>query len=398
MLERLPLTRAGLTLTFVGVVTYVLGWRFGWVEFMVLAAACLAALVVALPFVIGRLRLDVTRALDPQRVTVGDPAVAILTVTNPSKSAVGFRAIDDRVAILRGPNRDIAKQGETVELEVTGLKPGESREAMHRLPTSTRGVVSVGPAIVAKADPLGLMRREVRQAEPDTLWVHPKIVSVSPVPVGFAKDLEGPTSDTSPAGDVAFHTLREYQVGDDHRHIHWLSSARAGSLMVRHYVDNRRPHLTVVLDNRADAMSPEQFEVAVSIASTLTINAQLAQQPISLWTGEEAVLGQTVGGSTEDVLDQMALVTQVSGEPLLAQGVRSLQHEPGTSAIALITGGRGASEHLAAVQQLKRSANVIVCRVWPEDDVRASVLPGAVALDVDSLERFQVAWNQGVGG
>ena len=397
MLERLPLTRAGITLTLFGLLTYVLGWRFGWVEFMVLAAACLIALVVALPFVLGRLRLDVTRELDPKRVTVGDPAVAVLTVTNPSKTPVGHRVIEDRVAILRGPDREITEAGETVSVEITGLKAGESREAMHRLPTSTRGIVSVGPAIVAKADPLGLMRREVRQAEPDSLWVHPRVVSVSPVPVGFAKDLEGPTSDTSPAGDVAFHTLREYQVGDDHRHIHWLSSARAGSLMVRHYVDNRRPHLAVVLDDRSAAMAPEQFEVAVSIATTLTINSQLAQQPIALWTGSNAVLGQAVGGSTEDVLDQMALVTQAAGVPLQEQAARALSQERGTSAITLVTGGLSARDLLPTVQQLSRSANVIVVRVWSAGDIKASILPGATVLDVDSLDRFQVSWNHGIG-
>lgn len=398
MLERLPLTRAGLTLTVFGVSTYVVGWRFGWIEFMVLAAACLLALALAVPFVLGRLRLDVTRELDPKRVTVGDPAVAILTVVNPSKVPVGFRVIDDRVAILRGPQRDVVEAGETVALEVTGLKPGESREAMHRLPTSARGIVSVGPAIVAKADPLGLMRREVRQAEPNSLWVHPRVVSVNPVPVGFAKDLEGPTSDTSPAGDVAFHTLREYQVGDDHRHIHWLSSARAGSLMVRHYVDNRRPHLTVVLDTRTAAMSAAQFEVAVSVAATLTVNSQLAQQPIALWAGMQALLGHSIGGNTEDVLDQMSLATQQPSESLLEQGTAALNHERGTSAITLVTGGLKAEELLPAVQQLSRSANVIVVRVWPEDEIRASILPGATVLDVDSLDRFQVAWNHGIGG
>ena len=70
-----------------------------------------------------------------------------------------------------------------------------------------------------------------------------------PLPVGFAKDLEGPTSDASPAGDIAFHALRPYQLGDDHRHIHWMSTARTGTLMVRHYVDNRRPTLAVLLDD-----------------------------------------------------------------------------------------------------------------------------------------------------
>ena len=112
---------------------------------------------------------------------------------------------------------------------------------MYPLPTARRGVVDVGPALIVKTDLLGLMRREIAQTDVDRLWVHPRVAALGPLPVGFAKDLEGPTSDASPAGDVAFHALREYELGDDHRHIHWMSSARTGTLMVRHYVDNRRP-------------------------------------------------------------------------------------------------------------------------------------------------------------
>ena len=119
---------------------------------------------------------------------------------------------------------------------------------MYPLPTARRGVVQVGPALIVKTDLLHLMRREIEQTGVQTLWVHPRVAALAPLPVGFAKDLEGPTSDASPAGDVAFHALREYELGDDHRHIHWMSTARTGTLMVRHYVDNRRPSITAVVD------------------------------------------------------------------------------------------------------------------------------------------------------
>ena len=51
---------------------------------MVLAAGCLIVLAVAVPFVVGRLALDVERTLEPERVTVGDRAVAVMRVTNPA--------------------------------------------------------------------------------------------------------------------------------------------------------------------------------------------------------------------------------------------------------------------------------------------------------------------------
>ena len=273
------LTRSGLTIVALAVSSYLAGWQLGWSELMVFAAACLLAVLMALGFVLGRHRLDVTRTLTHDRVTVGDEAMATLEVTNAGRAPVGPRQLEDRSTFQ--PTR----------VDLNGLAAGTSKTIEYRLPTMRRGVIDIGPAVVAKADPLGLMRRQVEQAGVDQLWVQPRIVSIQPVPVGYAKDLEGPTSDTSPAGDVSFHTLREYSIGDDHRHVHWLSTARTGSLMVRHYVDNRRPHLTVVLDT-GEGYGGSQIGVGAANAEDAALfdGSSLASRLRHRWRSTRSVL------------------------------------------------------------------------------------------------------------
>ena len=62
------LTRSGIAALGIGVVAYVVGWQLGWVELMVVAASCLLALLLAVPFVLQRSRLELHRTVAPQRV------------------------------------------------------------------------------------------------------------------------------------------------------------------------------------------------------------------------------------------------------------------------------------------------------------------------------------------
>ena len=51
-----PFTITGAIVALLGVVCYVVGWQLGWIELMVVAAGCLVALLIAVAFVVGRLR------------------------------------------------------------------------------------------------------------------------------------------------------------------------------------------------------------------------------------------------------------------------------------------------------------------------------------------------------
>lgn len=375
------MTTTGAVVLAVGVLGYLGGWLLGWLELMVVAAGCLLALTLAVPFVVGRLRLDVDRRLAPDRVSVGEPAIAELTVTNDGGRPVGPRIVEDKVG------------DRPIRIELPGLAAGGRTQALYDLPTGRRGRFVIGPAVVAKADPLGLLRREVTQTAASNLWVHPVYAHLPALPVGFAKDLEGPTSDTSPAGDVSFHTLREYQVGDDYRHIHWLSTARAGVTMVRHYVDNRRPQLAVLLDDRAEVFDGQGFEVAVSIAASLGVSAALHRQPVSISLGPRGLVAGREAG-TERVLETLTLVEPGDGHPTHEAASQILRREPGTSALVLLTGALPGQELLRTVRVVRRSCRVVVVRVRDAGPPPQDVIPGAALLDVDGLGTFQDAWQR----
>ena len=125
----------------------------------------------------------------------------------------------------------------------------------------------------AAADPLGLYRRSTVMGT----------AGRAPGPAtdggargrsrsGTTQDLDGAPSDQVSMSDLAFHAMREYVRGDDLRHVHWRSSARAGQLHVRQYHDSRRSRALVLLDDDAAAYpGPDAFELAVSLAASVLV-------------------------------------------------------------------------------------------------------------------------------
>jgi uncharacterized protein (DUF58 family) len=105
---------------------------------------------------------------------------------------------------------------------------------------------------------------------------------------GFIRDLEGaPTKDLT-TSDVAFHSLREYVPGDERRNIHWKSTAKTGSYMVRQYEETRRSHLMVALSLAAgDYASDDEFELAVSVAGSLGVRAIHDSRTVSVVASEK---------------------------------------------------------------------------------------------------------------
>ncbi len=243
-------------------IVLVLGYVLGWVEFVAVGWAIIALALVAVIYLIGRPRITIELDLPHHRVVAGQPAVLSVIARNPR----GQRSLPTSVEVP-------VAQG-LVELAIPGLRG--SAEYAHEvpLPTSRRGVIPLGPVRTVRADPVGLVRRELVWSDQETLIVHPVTIAAPSTSTGLIHDLEGVTTRDLSSNDLAFHALREYQPGDERRYIHWKSTAKTGTYMVRQFEQTRRSHLAVALSLApSDFANDDEFELAVSVAGSLGVRA-----------------------------------------------------------------------------------------------------------------------------
>ncbi|MFC4113789.1 DUF58 domain-containing protein [Nonomuraea zeae] len=343
-------------------VLYAAGFALGYPEPVVLATGGLLALAAALAWSAPRPKLAVHREVTPLKVPRGEAAVAVLSVTNLGRHGLSGLRAQDRIGASE----------HTVDLP--RLPKGAVRTVSYPLPTEVRGEIPVGPLRLVRADPFGLTRRVREYGLPATLLVRPRTVALPVPPSGKAHHLEGPTSDNAPSGTVTFHTLREYVVGDDLRHVHWRSSARTGTLMVRQLIDASLPTTTVVLDTRG------LTELAVDAAASVALAAAGAGFPVRLLTGDGPL--PSTRSDAETVLDWLATVRE--GRKPVTETVRLAR---GGGSLVLITADPEEAGRAAGVR--RRFERVICVYVG----TGAVGVPGVKVMPIASLDALPLAWG-----
>lgn len=232
------------------------------------AAGAVALTALATALVAEVPRIEVARAADPPEVDRGSPAGVTLTFIGRSRRSRPFTVLE-------------TVAGERRTAEMPALSAGHSASLTYDLDTSRRGRLVTGPLVLRRTDPLGLVVAERAIGSTSAVAVRPRRHHLRMLPTGRMRDLEGPTREIS-EGHSSFHQLREYVPGDDLRRIHWRSSARTGTLVVKQLVDTTRPEVVVILDNRASAIGEDDFEQAVEVAASVLAAAENDGFPTSL--------------------------------------------------------------------------------------------------------------------
>lgn len=372
-------TPAGRLAILLAVVGWVLGWLLGWDEFLWLSTLMLVCVLVAVAFVFGTTNLRVEVNVVPQRVVAGRRSAGQLLVTNPTS----LRALPSRMELAVGTG--------VAEFEIPSLGAGEQHEELLVLPTERRGVIPVGPATSVRGDPLGLLRRAVPWTEPVPLFVHPRTTALGHLGAGFLRDLEGqPTSDLSPS-DIAFHALRDYQPGDDRRFVHWMSTARAGKLMVRQFTDTRRAHLAVVVDGSRRSYRDggeeisEEFELAIEIAGSLGVRALTDEHDLTMMVAGHVV--PCASGAT--MLDGLAAAQIQRRGSLVGDVERVNRTASGVSLAILVTGATTPVADLrVAANRFSIDVRTVVVRVDPHGETGFRPLGSTLLLSVASLDEL----------
>ena len=388
MLLRARLTPAGLGLLVGAALAGLAGWALGYAELAVLALAALLVLVAAVATVSVPPRLSVERHVEPPRVARGDLALGLVEVRNLGRRPAAAALATDRVGPL-----DVA-------VTLPRLAAGAHRTTTYRLPTRKRGIVTVGPLLVERRDPLGLARAAVARGGTSTFVVHPRVLPLAGLLAGRSRSLEGITAQRAPRGTVTFHALREYVVGDDLRHVHWRSTARTGTLMVKEHIDTSRPETVLLLDSRPSSYDPDgmAFEEAVDVVASLAVACATVGFPVRIVTTDGLRFGG--GRPARDpgpLLDRLACVhTREAGD--VATACATLTRERAGDTAVVVTGLAQPAD-LRAVGALRRRFDRTAL-VSVRADARAAPTPrlhGVATVDADDAPAFASAWARVVG-
>lgn len=314
---------------------------------LVMVGAALGSLVVASVPVKG---LHQERQLDRVQVMRGEKVTVELKV-NGSRLATGHLLhFEEVVPPTMGtrPRFGIA----------SGFIPWH-HTVNYELLADLRGRHSVGPLLVRSMDPLGFAQQDLAFRAYALLSVSPRIVELSPVSSvasGHADSAEAARSGTGGTDDVL---VRDYHHGDDLRRVHWRTSAKAGSLMVRREEQSWRQGALLLLDNRPEAHggvgNEGSFEWAVSAVASIGI--QLFGSAASIHYTDCSPLsraGRLRVDSSDEFIERM-IDARLLDDHSLSHGVTRLLDSGHRDALFAVVGRLTDSDHIGLAEIASRT-------------------------------------------
>lgn len=365
------LTRSGAGAAIAAAVLAVCGawWRYE--ELVIAAAAVAGATAVALWSARVTHHSKIVRTVASPRVARGDPIRAVYRATNTGRRRIPPVTVVDQC------------DDQEVRVPIGAIGPDDRSEAVGLIPTRRRGVFTIGPWSVERVDLLGLSVGQRTDEAVGSIIVHPRIHRLRG-PYGSMHTVEDEAVVRSAASDPmsGFVSLREYVDGDDPRLIHWPTSARMGTLMVREHVELRRPEFTVVLDAVDTVSTADDFEEMVDVATSIAVHALSSGVNVRLRTTSQEHPGspRPIERHTQ-VLDLMTPVGQCNADRSLALAEifrGGIDH----TRIVLVTGTDGPSTTLS------KSDKLSVVRIG-----RGATIGVGVAIAADDAKEFVQRWR-----
>jgi uncharacterized protein (DUF58 family) len=246
------------------------------------------------------------------------------------------------------------------------LERGRPARAAYRIPTERRGRFSIGPAIVVIADPFGLSQRVVEIGGTDDIVVRPRVHALAgstaaPGQRRSSAQRRALIPVPSPAHDE-FLALRDYEVGDDLRRIHWRSTARLGDLIVREDESAWQPETVIVLDNRASAHRAGTYEAAIEALASIAVRIGRAGRTVDVLTTAGRRLG-SVGGEglrVETLLDELAVLAPDPDAPMAA-AIRRLRAPARRGMLVVVTGAPDDLTSFTGLSGTGAPVTLVVC-------------------------------------
>ncbi len=363
-----------------------------WIAFgeslLLAAAGFLAAAVGFGVWYVRRVapRTSVRRHIIPQQLADGDRAM--VTVSLVAERPLSHVHVTDTIEGL-GSAEFVADQ----------VVAGNPLVGRYEVLCRPRGVYRVGPTDVRIRDPFGMAESGGTTGRIDRMVVFPAVDALKGLPLVRGQDPNQATARAhfSQTGGEDFFTMREYQQGDDLRRVHWPTSARRDTLMIRQLEMPWQSRALVILDPEASSYpGADLFEHAVRGAASAVHHLFTTGFSPTLWTGRPSAVSVTTSASYTLAMEELATVSPTEGIDLRHGIARLRQHSATGGALVLIT-GQPSQSHLTLYQAIGRDyGRVIVLATTDEADDTVATFrrSGAVTVLAPRGTDWGDAWTE----
>lgn len=236
----------------------------------------------------------------PSEVTARIPFAVVLEVKNPHSNRISY-SLNVRDGAKFHPRQTLGY--------IPSLPAGESRVFHYLAQVKSRGRYDFGPVQLVTRFPFGLFEKTRIIPLKQSFLAYPGDREVSSV--------RALSSGREQIGNKKWRWgeeilgLRPADLEDDHRLIHWRTTARMGQLMVKEFVEETEEPRPVFFDNRGK--EGDAFERAVEVAASLLRLLVGRGVPITFSTWENHIEATTTDRKMEEGLRLLALISPSNG-------------------------------------------------------------------------------------
>ncbi|WP_160300022.1 DUF58 domain-containing protein [Demequina oxidasica] len=277
------MTPRGIGMGASGVVVAILGIGLAspvlvWVGVSMAATVLIAALWLITSVAMFRKRFpDAWRTVAPHPLTAGGNGTVNVSIrTAKHRQRLGIS--NALASALDVREQAAAELTGGLSTKATVGRSAEELRLDYQVHPTHRGRWPLGPALVKISEPLGMIWADVAAGSVEHVPVWPRIVDLTAATGALMGQADRVVMGArTPSADDS--SLRDYRDGDDLRRVHWKSTARRGTMVVR--ADERagvRP-ATVLLDL---PVNPVAAEWSISAAASVAVSVLASGHPVRL--------------------------------------------------------------------------------------------------------------------
>lgn len=197
------------------------------------------------------------------RSQVGVPIEGRITLRNNSRLPKAWLEVEELTDFPQAHNG-----------RVVGLPGKKMRSWRHVVECQRRGVYNLGPVRISCGDPFGLfkLRRDFLERHRIVVYPHSEPLPHFNLSLAILPSDSGPTQ-RSQQTSIQAASVRPYIQGDSVNRVHWPSTARMGSLMVKEFDQGGSCDVWLVIDLQSEVQVGQGLdnteELSVTVAASI---------------------------------------------------------------------------------------------------------------------------------